>query len=396
MRVFAKRWLRAVALVAAGPAALGGMLVLFSGCGGCGSNPDKYPAAFAFPPRADRLVLKLPEKRPTEMNAAGQRDAEIAVLDSLGGRTVDPATLPPELRAALDKFLSDNFGTPGAPNDVAPSLKLTQAHLAEGSKLFKRHCVDCHNVTGDGRGAKSGQFVVPFPRDYRQGEFKFVTSGERMKPRRADLLRTLHDGLKGTAMPAFSLLQEGERDLLVGYVIYLSIRGQVEFDSLRELIDGKPNDPAARLKAITGEWEKAEAAPPIPAPPDDGESESEKFNDAVRRGYRLFTAKGDDAKGEKSCVDCHGDFGRKPVLQYDVWGTVSKPANFTETAFKGGNRAEDVYARVRFGIPAVGMPAHGPPKYTERDVWDLVRFVTSAPYPVRLPKDVRDAVYPNP
>jgi hypothetical protein len=42
------------------------------------------------------------------------------------------------------------------------------------------------------------------------------------------------------------------------------------------------------------------------------------------------------------------------------------------------------------------MPAHGPPKYTERQVWDLVRFVTSAPYPVRLPPDVRAEVYRNP
>jgi mono/diheme cytochrome c family protein len=369
---------------------LASLCAIAVGCSGCGSNSN-LPPNVTFPARKDRLVLKLPEKPAEAMNTAGRRDEEIATLDAQGGRTADPETAPAEARAALDAFLKDAFGTPGAPADVSIPLKLTKDHVAEGGRLFKRHCADCHNLTGDGRGAKSGQFVVPFPRDYRQGMFKFTTSGEGMKPRRADLLRTIHDGLKGTAMPPFSLLQEGERDLLAGYVTYLSIRGQVEFESLRALLEGQPNDPSARLKAILAEWEKADTAPPIPAPPDDGDPESPTHQDAVRRGYALFTQKADN-----SCISCHGDFGRKPVLRFDAWGTVAKPANFTETNFKGGSRPEDVYARIRFGIPAVGMPAHAPPQFSDRQVWDLVRFTTSAPYPVRLPKDVRDAVYPNP
>lgn len=381
MRVFAGQWwlIATAALLAAVP-----------GCGGCGSKSE-YPPDLTFPPRADRLVLQLPDKPAPAMNTAGQRDEEIAALDSLGGATVDPATLSADARAGLDTFLKEQFGTPAAPRDVSAELKLTSAHLVEGAKLFKRHCLDCHNVSGDGRGAKSGQFVVPFPRDYRQGAFKFTSSGEGKKPRRSDLLRTLHDGLKGTAMPSFALLQEGERDLLAGYVIYLALRGQVEFDSLVALHGNKPNDPAARVKALVTEWASVEQAPAIPTPPDDGTPESPAHQEAVRRGHKLFTA-----KEENSCVSCHGDYGRKPVLRYDVWGTVAKPADFSQTNFKGGNTPEDVYARVRFGIPSVGMPAHGPPKYSERDVWDLVRFVTSAPYMDRLPPDVRAAMYPNP
>jgi mono/diheme cytochrome c family protein len=365
---------------------------------GCGSTPE-HPPTLTFPARADRLVLKLPEKAPPGPNTAGKLDAEIAGLDALGGRTLDPATISGEARAALDTFLKDTFGTPAAPNDVAPTLKLTGAHLAEGSKLFKRHCLQCHNLTGDGRGS-TGLFIVPFPRDYRQGAFKFVSSGEEVpsarregfgKPRRSDLLRTIHNGLKGTAMPAFSLLQEGERDLLAGYVMYLSIRGQVEFESLRALGAGQPNDPAARLSAIVSEWQKAEAAEAVPAEPDDGEPGTEKFERAVRNGHKLFTA-----KSENSCISCHGEYGRKPVLRYDTWGTVAQPANFLEPTRKGAAGPADLFARIRFGIQVVGMPAHGPPKYTDRDVWDLVRFVQSVPYPVRLPGDVKDAVYPNP
>jgi len=371
-------------------AAVAALLAIAPGCGGCGQQIG-YPPSFAFPARADRLVLKLPDKPAPAMNTAGKRDEEIAGLDALGGRTVDPATVPADARVRLEGFLKDAFGTPAEPVDVPGPLKLATMYVSEGAKLFKRHCVDCHNITGDGRGAKSGQFVVPYPRDYRQGAFKFSTSGDVSKPRRADLLRTLNDGLKGTAMPSFALLQDGERDLLAGYVIYLSIRGQVEFESLRALIDGQPDDPAARLRAVISEWEKADTAPPLATEPNDGEPESPAYQEAVRRGHQLFIAKTED-----SCVTCHADYGRKPVLRYDVWGTIAKPASLTEPPLKAGSRPEDVYARVRYGIPSVGMPAHAAPKYTERDVWDLVRFVTAAPYRVKLPPDVRAAVYPNP
>jgi mono/diheme cytochrome c family protein len=369
-------------------AGLVGLVGCLPGCGGCGTSSE-YPADFPFPARTDRLVLALPQQPAPGTNTAGKRDEEIAELDARGGRTADPAAIPADARASLDRYLADTFGTPADPNDVSAGLKLTKAHLAEGARLYKRHCLDCHNIDGDGRGAKSGTFQVPFPRDYRQGAFKFTSSGEGGKPRRADLLRTIHDGLRGTAMPAFALLQEGERDLMAGYVTYLSVRGQVEFESLRALLAGQPNDPAERLNRIVGEWERAEAAPPLPPEPSDGAPGSAQFSAAVRRGHELFVA-----KAENSCVGCHGDYGRQPVLRYDVWGTVAKPANLTEPHLKGGARPEDVFARIRFGIPAVGMPAHPAPKYTERDVWDLVRFVTAAPYRDRLPDDVRAAVYP--
>lgn len=378
-----------VAVVTALPAAALA-LALLPGCGGCGKAPE-YPPNLTFPPRADRLVLKLPERPAPALNDPNKRNEEIAALDALGGKTADPSVAPAEARAKLDGFLKDTFGTPAAPTiageaDTAARLKLSDAHLAEGSKLFRLKCQQCHNLIGDGQGI-SGK-TLPFPRDYRQGQFKFVTSNESGKPRRADLVRTLKDGLKGTPMPSFALLQEGERDLLVGYVVYLAVRGQIEFEGLKALAEGQPHDLVTRLRAILAEWEQAEAAPPLPAEPEGEEAGSPKHAEAVRRGFTLFTAKADN-----SCISCHGEFGRKPVLRYEVWGTVAKPANLTDNTLKGGSRPEDVFARVRFGIPPVGMPAH--PKLTGREVWDLVRFVRSLPYPVQLPEDVRDAVYPK-
>lgn len=379
-----------VAVLTALPATALAPLLLLT-LGGCGSKPE-YPPNLAFPSRADRLVLKLPDRPAPAINDPNKRNDEIAALDALGGKTVDVSAIPAEARAKVDTFLKDTFGTPAAPTvaveaEAVSKLKLTAAHLAEGSRLFRAKCQQCHNLVGDGRGTSGS--TIPFPRDYRQGRFKFVTGDASGRPRRADLVRVLTDGLRGTPMPSFKLMPEGERDLLAGYVTYLAVRGEVEFEALRALAEGRTDDSTARVKAVLSEWEKSEAAPPLPAEPAGEEVGSPAHAEAVRRGFALFTAKADN-----SCISCHGAFGREPVLRYDVWGTVARPANLTEReALKGGSDPPDVYARVRFGIQPVGMPAH--PQYSDRQVWDLVRFVRALPYPVQLPDDIRDAVYPK-
>jgi mono/diheme cytochrome c family protein len=368
---------------------------------GCSSKPD-YPVTLSFPSRADRLVLKVPEANPTSPGAPGKLDAEIAQLDSIGGKTLEPASLPANDRTGLDQFLREIFGAPSAPTVVlsgdaevaaaAERLGLASDQLAAGGKLFRKHCQNCHGLPGDGRGP-AGLWINPYPRDFRRGFFKFVSTGEGTKPRRADLMRTITEGLKGTPMPAFGLQPEADRDLVARYATYLAIRGQTEFETLAELGKQPGSDPralaAAKLKESIAQWEKAEQAAAIPPAPADGDPGTPAHQEAVRRGYQLFIAKTDT-----ECLKCHGDFGRKPLLRYDLWGTIAKPADFTTPGHKGGSRHEDLFARVRWGIPAVGMPAH--PTLSERQVWDLVRFVRSAPYPRELPQDVRDAVYPNP
>jgi mono/diheme cytochrome c family protein len=369
---------------------------------GCGSKLD-YPPNLAFPSRTDRLVLKSPEATPTSIGEPGKIDDEIARLDELGGKTADPAVAPPETRATIDRVLKEAFGMPASPSvslstelevsTVSEKLGLTTQRLTEGSKLFRTHCLKCHNLAGDGRGP-AGLWVTPYPRDFRRGVFKFVTTGGKGKPRRADLVRTITTGLRGTAMPPFGLLPEGERDLLAGFVTYLSIRGQVEYQTFEAVLTRTTVDVAGLaaecMGAVLSEWEKAEGAPAFPKPPDDGEPDSPTYQAAVKRGFELFTRKTDN-----SCITCHADFGRKPVLRYDIWGTVSRPADLVAVvpAYKGGATPEDFFARIRGGITAVGMPAH--PELSERQVWDLVRFVKSAPFHRELPPEVRKSVYPD-
>ncbi|HJZ55454.1 MAG TPA: cytochrome c [Gemmataceae bacterium] len=385
-------------------AALAALAVVLSGCG----SRQEYPPEMPFPARADRLVIRMPTQEPAGFGQPGKLDEELAGLDAIGGKTFDPADAPPGQRQPLETFLADTFGTPAAPRiagdtEVSASadrLGLTSDRLAEGGKLFRRHCVQCHGMTGDGRGP-TGLWINPHPRDFRRGAFKFVSTGDGGKPRRSDLARTIRDGLKGTAMPAFALLPEDQRDLLASYVIFLSLRGQVEFQTLAAIAtegeseNGVDGDPAAfaaiRLKTALRDWEKAQSAPgapPDPLPNDDASWQAPERFDSVRRGYELFTA-----PGGTSCISCHQDFGRKATYRYDVWGTVVRPADLTGTNLKSGNGPDVLFHRVRGGIQPSGMPAH--PTLTDAQVWDLVHFVRALPYARELPPDVRAKVYPE-
>ncbi|HYH67305.1 MAG TPA: c-type cytochrome [Urbifossiella sp.] len=363
---------------------------------GCNRNAG-YPPELTFPPREDRLVLKLPTTTPPRPGEIGRLDAEIAALDAAGGRTADPAALPAADRTALGGFLRETFGTPAAPRLPDDRLGLTADLLAEGSRLYRKHCVQCHGVSGDGRGP-TGPWIDPHPRDFRRGAFKFVSSGDGWKPRRADLRRTLREGLRGTAMPSFALLPDDSREALAAFVVYLSVRGEVEYRTLAALADeggegGTDGDVTgfarARLTAILADWEKADASPlaAVQPFPDDDARQGPDYLASVARGHELFVA--DAGAG---CAKCHENYGRSAPLRYDVWGTVVRPPDLTQQRPKGGDRAEDLAARVRHGIAPVGMPSHA--ALTDAQLTDVVRFVRALPYPRELPPDVRAKVFP--
>ncbi|MBO0698757.1 MAG: c-type cytochrome, partial [Zavarzinella sp.] len=321
-------------------------------------------------------------------------------INDLGGKVLDPAAVPSPLRDELNGFLAATFGTPAEPavggddetRSAAAELGLTPDRLAAGSKLFRRLCQECHGAGGDGRGP-TAPWLTPHPRDFRQGAFKFTSTGK--KPTRADLFRTLTNGLPGTPMPAWGMRSEEERHRLIDYVMYLSLRGRTEFDVLRTLLvegedglDGDvPTEAARVLKAELKAWAAAghRVVPAVPPGYADGSPEEAE---AVRRGHTLFL----DAKGG-ACASCHTDYGRDAKLQYDVWGTLVRPANLTEPRRKGGDAPTDLYRRVRCGIPPSNMPI--PSGLTDAQAWDLALFLRALPYPDRLPPDVRARVHPD-
>ncbi|MEM8667496.1 MAG: c-type cytochrome [Planctomycetota bacterium] len=147
-------------------------------------------------------------------------------------------------QASDDSFwiVDHMFGTPDDPKipekitgdeDFATLLSMDRLLLASGSAeiegrgLFRKHCVVCHGISGNGRGPTAA-VQTPYPRDYRMGAFKFKSTPSGTKPTREDIARLIRHGIGGTAMLKIPELTEDDIQALVDYVIYLSIRGEHE------------------------------------------------------------------------------------------------------------------------------------------------------------------------
>src|SRR5438045_2577062 len=136
------------------------LVLALAAAAGCEATVNSYPEHLTFPPRADRLVDRLPAEAPQDPGPPQDLDQFLARLDGLGGRTLDPAALPAEQRSQIQQTLTELFGTPAGPvvaavGDARPPadrLGLSPERLAEGSRLFRRHCQQCHGLAGDGRG----------------------------------------------------------------------------------------------------------------------------------------------------------------------------------------------------------------------------------------------------
>lgn len=401
-----------------GSLALGLLATLVAGCSG--SLDTGYSIDLIYPLRRDPLVTVVPKIEPTQPIPPGKLDESIRKLPETGGKLLDPERLTDQQRSDLKAALDAAFGKPAqplvrlvgkideeneefaglelSPQDVAkflPVLRLTETELSQGGKLYRRHCMHCHGVAGDGRGP-SGAWLSPTPRDFRQGQFKFVSSlmDTRRKPRRDDLKKTLVHGLEGTSMPSFALLKETEElEPLISYVIHLSLRGEVEYEAMRVLLTGGElsgktiESQVATWQAITlARWADASAAPWMKPSALIADPETEAFKASVVKGYGLFTGK------DLGCIGCHQDFGRLSRYRYDTWGTLVKPNNLTLGQYRGGRRPIDLYHRLRFGIAPSAMSSV-PKTLADDDVWALVNFVRMLPYPDQLPGEVREKVY---
>lgn len=390
------------------------LLPLLSGC-----DLEPYPTDLTYPLRSDPIVTSPPGSTRWDTTLPGHLDSHIAHLadPEIGGKTLDPGKLKNEDRQQIQQVLQDVFGTPAAPKvdigkdgeEYVKSLQLDGGTLAKGSTVYRRHCMHCHGVTGDGRGP-TGPWVNPTPRDYRQGLFKFMSTDVRVsdrKPRRDDIRRTLEHGIEGTSMPSFGLLLENEKEQLISYVMHLSLRGEVERYTMEPLLDGTGLDEKVKDKVedlltnsrsgLLKAWadSNAKGIEPNAYP---YKEDSEQLRASITRGYKLFT----DPRGSASCINCHLDFGRQSPFRYDKWGTLVRPANLTAGVYRGGRRPVDIYWRIRGGIDPSQMPrADFEDKTANQDqwrdnanpYWDLVNFVQALPYPKMLPDDIRNEIY---
>lgn len=347
----------------------------FAGC-----RETEYPESFRY------------EFRPHYFKDASNNRQEL-VLD---------AETASQLNSALESF----FGTPRNPTIrfdwqaekgrifEEESKLLSDESLRQGSILYRQHCLHCHGMMGDGAGP-TGQFLNPKPRDFRTGLFKFRstvrksgdqidTSVVQVAPSRADLLKTLRQGVPTASMPAFNLLEQKQLDQLVSYVIHLSIRGQVElYFAKRKEVPGE-SDVADQVQKTLKRWLADSSSPLIPKRPpkpwDELHAEGRSTNWSAGRQIYL---------GDGACVQCHGKDGQASEIEQpdnktrkNEWGDPIQPRNLTLGFYRGGSRPIDIFYRIKLGITGSGMPAASD-KLSDDQLWLLVDYVMSMPQQLR-------------
>lgn len=376
-------------------------VALALGLAGCEKAP---PAQFRL--NMQDIIHDTPDKDPFEFVLTGGEKDEAEVKDKEARR----AGLQ-KLTDALAAF----FGTPDDPYVVPESgLDAKKVRLASGPYggnadgtqrgLYRQHCVHCHGISGDGAGP-TAVFLYPYPRDYRQGKFKFKSTEFSAKPTHEDLKRTLRDGINGTAMPSFTLLPNDELDALVEYVKYLSLRGEFELAMAREMfIQGEPADVELDRATLIEEfltpaveaWGEAGDKLINPAPRQDRPTTARALAASIEAGRKLFHGKG-------ACNGCHGatamgDGWADP--HFDDWNNAKnaeeaqvellprqdlQPRNLRMGIYRGGRRPLDLYRRIHAGIPGAQMPGQGPGSgsrnFLEPDeIWQVVDYIRSLPY----------------
>jgi len=287
----------------------------------------------------------------------------------------------PAYQQEIADVLGALFGTPDQPFAL-PETGLDASKLRQSAGpawsdeegynfgLYRKHCVHCHGITGDGRGP-TAQFLNPYPRDYRPGVYKFKSTYNPAKPTDNDLHAVLLNGIPGTAMPSFSLLPGSEVESLVEYIKYLSYRGQMETKLIEYVFnelgneekedeagnvvlgdDGEPVmqriplDPTQNaeqreavlelLAEVLEGWNEANEQVIVPEeesiPAED--RQPEEILAAVERGRDLFYGV------KANCIKCHGPTGLGDGQQddHDNWQKAHK--KFLEETAKMAEKTE--------------------------------------------------------
>jgi mono/diheme cytochrome c family protein len=291
--------------------------------------------------------------------------------------------LPADAQGKLASALDEYFGTPTAPRipDVLKNvIKGNDDSLRQGASSYRRLCMHCHGLSGDGNGP-TARFLLPLPRDYRKGIFKFTSTDQSSNPTRDDLMHTLKNGIPGTSMPSFALFPQQEIENVLDYVILLSVRGQTEGFVVSEIENDAPINRETvdeQATVVARRWTGAEAKVVKPKV-----ARGDVSAESIDRGRKLFLSE------KAQCTKCHGKQGRgdglmndpnaDPKDTKDSWGHQALPSNLTVGVYRGGGRPIDLFRRIHSGIKGTPMPAQST-NLKDEDIWDVVNFIKTLPY----------------
>lgn len=217
-----------------------------------------------------------------------------------------------------------------------------QARRDRGQRLYRQACAPCHGIGGDGQGpAASG--LHPKPHDFTTGMYKFRTTPMGAMPTDADLVRTIREGIPGTAMPAWKHLLSASQQMALAQYLKTFAAG-----------------------SFTETTSTADIAPPPWSPAPDATPE------LVQRGQNVYE--------RLPCGQCHDPDGRGngPLANRlrDAWNRPIRPANFTRGIYKSGVAPEDLFRTIWTGLAGTPMPAWSGAISIEEG-WELVHYIRS-------------------
>ena len=92
------------------------------------------------------------------------------------------------------------------------------------------------------------------------------------------------------------------------------------------------------------------------------------------RGFRRDLSSGGELYAA-NCASCHGLTGRGDGLDkpLDEQGKLISVRDLTSGEFRGGAKVDEIFKRIRCGVPGTPMSAAVAP--TDEEVWQLVYYV---------------------
>ena len=220
---------------------------------------------------------------------------------------------------------------------VIAAAAVARAQQPAGGTVYEKYCVECHGTSGRGDGP-SAAYLTPRPRDFTRGSYKIRTTETGSVPTDEDLIRTVRQGVYGSAMPGWD----------------------------RILSDADIRDVVSYIKTLTPQF----ATPPKIVTIGEG---APSTPESVARGRAAYD--------RLQCGKCHGTDGRGTgavTTEFeDAWRQPLRAANLTEPwTFHGGGTARDVYLRLRTGMMGTPMPSFADAA-SDAEMWDLANFVVS-------------------
>lgn len=245
------------------------------------------------------------------------------------------------------------WSAPQSKREASPAASAeTPSDLERGEELYAIHCSPCHGERGRGDGP-GARFLDPAPRDFTSGNFRVVSTSNGV-PSDHDLFEVISAGLPGTAMLGFAKLPPSDRQALIATI--KSFRRQGLLDLYR---------PVAQDRAELESWVTSDVTPGttfVPSPP------IPNTLDSRARGR---------AKFRSLCSSCHGLEGRGDGVpgRGTAEGEVARPSDLSRGVLKGGTRPENLWARIRAGMPGTPMPSVPVSQLKDEELWDLIHYL---------------------